>query len=49
VGKRRVLRKGCMEVNMVDVFSIMYENRRVKPIEIALRRGEREGGRTMEG
>jgi hypothetical protein len=30
-------------------FVSIYENRRVKPVEIVLRRGERERGRTMEG
>jgi hypothetical protein len=29
-----------MRVNMVDVFVFIYENRRTKPVEIVLRRGE---------
>jgi hypothetical protein len=29
-----------MKVNMVDVFCFIHENRRMKPAEIVLRRGE---------
>jgi hypothetical protein len=41
-------RKGRMTVNMVD-FVFIYENRRMKPVEIVLRRWGRERRRTMKG
>jgi hypothetical protein len=33
-----------MKVNMVGVFVFKYENRKLKPIEIVLRRGRGEEG-----
>jgi hypothetical protein len=30
-------------------FALIYENRRMKPVEIVLRRGKKRGGRTMKG
>jgi hypothetical protein len=36
--------KGGMSVNRVDVFCTIYENRRMKPVEIVLR-GKRENDR----
>jgi hypothetical protein len=30
-------------------FAFIYENRKMKPVEIILRRGEGRGGRTTEG
>jgi hypothetical protein len=41
------IRKGRMIVHMVDVFLLLYKNRRMKPVQIVLRRGGR--GRMMEG
>jgi hypothetical protein len=42
-GRQVGSRKGGMRVNMVDVLASICENRRVKPVEIVLRR--RQGGR----
>jgi hypothetical protein len=42
-------RKGGMKVNIVDVFVSIYGNRRMKPVEIVLKRGEWERKRTTEG
>jgi hypothetical protein len=44
------IRKGTKRVYMVDVFCIhtILENRRMKPVEIVLRR-EREGNRENDG
>jgi hypothetical protein len=39
-GKEVGIRKGRMSVNMVDYFVFIYENRRMKPGEIVLRRGK---------
>jgi hypothetical protein len=44
--EERGRRKGCMRVNIL-YFVFMYENRIMKPVEIALRREERRG-RMME-
>jgi hypothetical protein len=33
---------------MVDNFVYMYENRTMKPVEIVLRRGEKEGEKMIE-
>jgi hypothetical protein len=41
-------RKGGMRVNMVDAFCIIYENRRMKSVEIVSKKEERGKGRTME-
>jgi hypothetical protein len=38
-----------MRVNMVDVFCFIYENRKMKLVEIVLRREEGKTRRTMEG
>jgi hypothetical protein len=34
------IRKGQISSNMVDTFCIMYEDRKMKPIEVVLRRGK---------
>jgi hypothetical protein len=38
-----------MRVNTVDVFCMIFEIRRMKLVQIVLRRGKRGGGRTMGG
>jgi hypothetical protein len=43
------IRKGLMRVNMYTYFVSIYENGRMKPVEIVLRSGGEERGRMMEG
>jgi hypothetical protein len=38
-----------MRVNMVVVFCIICENKRMKPVEIVLRKGGGERSKMMEG
>jgi hypothetical protein len=42
------IRKGRMIVHMVDVFLLLYKNRRMKPVQIFLRRGGRKMVDTKE-
>jgi hypothetical protein len=43
------IRKAGMRVYMVDYFVPIYENRRMKPIEIVLRSGDGEEGEQWRG
>jgi hypothetical protein len=38
-----------MKVNMLEVFLLRHENRRMKPVEIVLRRDRREDGERRRG
>jgi hypothetical protein len=43
------IRKGGMRVNRCMYFVYIYKNRRMKPVEIVLRRGEDRRGIMMKG
>jgi hypothetical protein len=46
---REDMRKGCRRVNMVEYYTLMDENGKMRPVETVLRMGEGRQRRMMEG